>query len=531
MISGTPSTPGASGGPANDKAMSLAAMAAGLGGFVLLQVVAWLRAGGVFEYPLDDVYIHLAIGEQVAKGGYGVNPGEPASAGSSPLYPFLLAPLAGSPLHRFLPLALNLAGLAVACWIWGRIVARAGFGPRTGLALAVLGPLGLNMAGVAFLGMEHGLHAAASLAVLLGLQRFLDEGRIDPIFVAGVVLAPALRLEGLALSGAALLVVLIAGRWRAALVMGTLAATPVAGFMAFLAQNGLEPVPNSVSAKLVATSTLAHLSWLEATLAGLVYNVMCLPGAVLAAVAAAAGWAGRRAGGSWRVMSSALILAIVAHLAFGQMNWANRYEHYIVVAALAGLILILGRAAPGRWWSAGVPLSAIVVLGGYYNSDVLTDGTASPRALHLQQAQMARFVRTELKQPVAVNDLGRVSYANPHYVLDLWGLASPEALATRLSSPARGWAGPLTAEHGVRVAMIYDPWLRRAVGETWVKLGKLRLDGVSKGFIAEQAVTFYATTPKAAREVAPSLEDFAADLPEGATFSWSEFTGAGGLGS
>ena len=50
--------------------------------------VAWLIADiygrlGTWEYALDDVYIHLAMSAELARGGYGVNAGEPASASSS----------------------------------------------------------------------------------------------------------------------------------------------------------------------------------------------------------------------------------------------------------------------------------------------------------------------------------------------------------------------------------------------------------------------------------------------------------------
>ena len=55
-----------------------ALMSAGLG-FAVLQAIAYAHAG-VFEYPLDDVYIHLAMAEGIGRGTYGVNPGVPASA-------------------------------------------------------------------------------------------------------------------------------------------------------------------------------------------------------------------------------------------------------------------------------------------------------------------------------------------------------------------------------------------------------------------------------------------------------------------
>jgi len=50
-----------------------------LGAFLPFFGVIWLtigQTGGYYEYPLDDPYIHLAMSEQIANGGYGVNAGE-----------------------------------------------------------------------------------------------------------------------------------------------------------------------------------------------------------------------------------------------------------------------------------------------------------------------------------------------------------------------------------------------------------------------------------------------------------------------
>ena len=64
-------------------ASALAGVAGALVVFAAFLAVAMSRNGWSFEYPLDDVYIHLAMAEQIAAGGYGVNAGEFASAASS----------------------------------------------------------------------------------------------------------------------------------------------------------------------------------------------------------------------------------------------------------------------------------------------------------------------------------------------------------------------------------------------------------------------------------------------------------------
>ncbi|MGC9420278.1 MAG: hypothetical protein ACP5EN_15055 [Rhodovulum sp.] len=509
-------------------------VAAGAGAvlwFALLNGIAILRAGGVFEYPLDDVYIHLAMADSIAAGGYGVNPGEYASAASSPLYPVLLAPFTGTGAIRLVPLALNLAALVAAAWGWGTLLARAGFGatPRLGLVLAALGPVALNMAGVAFLGMEHALHATVSLAVLLGLVRFAEDGRIGPLLVIGIVLGPMVRLEGLAVSAAACLPLLLAGRVRAALALGLGAVLPVLAFSGFLSAHGIGPLPNSVMAKLDSTTVpgSSALDWIPARLSlNLAYPAgMLMAGAalVLLSVSALASSDRRRA---LRPVVMAGMLVAFAHLLFGRMGWGHRYENYAVVFLVGAAVYVLGRATvagrarPMRL-APVLPLALLAVPLGFYGPSVLTDGTAAPRAIHLQQAQMARFVRDEFAGPVAVNDIGRVAWRNSDYVIDLWGLASREALAARRAGGPEGWADALVARHGADLAMIYDRWLRRYAGPDWVRLGALWIDG-PYGFVADRTVAFYATRPEAAEDLRARLAAFVPSLPEGARFVFEE---------
>ncbi|TCP44048.1 hypothetical protein [Rhodovulum marinum] len=495
--------------------------------FAILNGIAIFRAGGVFEYPLDDVYIHLAMADSIAAGGYGVNPGEYASASSSPLYPFLLAPFTGTGAIRLVPLVLNLAALAAAAWAWGVLLARAGFGamPRLGLALAALGPVALNMAGVAFLGMEHALHAALSLAVLLGLVRFAEDGRIGPLLALGIVLGPLVRLEGLAVSLAACLPLLLAGRVRAALALGLGAGLPVLAFSGFLSAHGIGPLPNSVMAKLAST-VVPGSGGLDWVLARLIVKLAYPAGALIAgaalvllAVSAMAPPPLRRALGPV-VLAGALVA--FAHLLFGRMGWGHRYEHYAVVFTVAAAVYALGRATvagharPMRL-APVLPLALLAVPLAFYGPALATDGTASPRAIHLQQAQMARFARDHVAAPVAVNDIGRVAWRNPNHVLDLWGLASRAALEARRAGGPPAWADTLAARHGADLAMIYDHWLAPAVGPDWVRLGELWMEG-KRGFAAGPMVAFYATRPGAAEPLRAQLAAFAPSLPQGARF-------------
>ncbi|MEJ2018306.1 MAG: hypothetical protein P8X51_08430, partial [Maritimibacter sp.] len=238
--------------------LPLLTLASALGVFALLQALAFQMAGGVFEYPLDDPYIHLALAEQIAHGNYGVNAGEVSSPGSSALFPLLFAPFADSPIQRFLPLVWNVVGLGLSAFLWGRLLAESGYGRASwrwlGGTAALIGPIAVMMPHLAFVGMEHSLHMAASLAIVLGLYRYFDgRGGIWLIVIAAFFVS-ALRFEGLGLGIAAAGALMLTGERRAGGLTALAAILPVAGFIVFLLSLGLDPLPSSVLSKLAEAS-------------------------------------------------------------------------------------------------------------------------------------------------------------------------------------------------------------------------------------------------------------------------------------
>ncbi len=79
--------------------------------FIALLACILILNNGTFAYTLDDAYIHLSLSEQIARGHYGLNAAEYSSPASSILVPILLAPFSGTPVHAFVPLAVNGAAL------------------------------------------------------------------------------------------------------------------------------------------------------------------------------------------------------------------------------------------------------------------------------------------------------------------------------------------------------------------------------------------------------------------------------------
>ncbi|MEL7212946.1 MAG: hypothetical protein AAGK92_09815 [Pseudomonadota bacterium] len=493
--------------------------------FVVLQARGLAWSNGVFEYPLDDVYIHLAIAEQIAMGGYGVNAGEYTSPGSSPLYPLLLTPFAGTDAQRWLPLFWNVVGLAGVALFWGRLIAHAGYRGAMGALLALLGPVALNTAGVAMTGMEHTLHAAASLAIVYGLFVLADEKRLTWVLLAGILLAPALRLEGLALALVGAGVIALSGRLAIAALATVLAVAPIALFVWYLTSLGLDPMPNSVQAKLVGAED-ADLGRLARMFGTIRLNLLETPGLLMLGFIAVLVALSTATTGLRRWVSLGVAAAGLAHLVFGQIGWMERYENYILTALAASAVVLVHGA--GSKLTAFLPAVLIAGAGATYMPHAWDEYRFNPRAIYLQHAQTARFAKEYLKTDVAVNDLGWVAWRNPNYVLDLWGLASHEARQARIFNPVPGWAGELTEARDVPVALIYDndDWLGGAIGPDWVRVGEFKLD-LRRGFLGEDFVAAYATAPEHVAVLEDALLRFAPHLPEGTQVIFMDGFGGG----
>ncbi len=486
--------------------------------------VTLMRTGGIWEYALDDVYIHLAMSEQLAQGGYGVNPGEYASASSSILYSYLLAPFVGSAFHVWWPLVLGIGGLVGAAVLWGRVlwIARLQGAPVWMLVVLALGaPLFMHHPAMALIGMEHMLHIVAALLVLNGLLDFAREGRIGWMLVVGVVANPLLRFEGMAIALLACGILFFGGRQRAGLVLLGLTALPLAAHFWHMSAIGLDMLPNSVNAKAAVVGggdkhdggRLARIlfSWRLA----LYYPTgrMLIGAVVFGALGLflARHWIK----GVWALIGWAAVLAAFGHVTLGAVGDFFRYEPYVwtfFIGAFAVLVAFLPKEGV-------VGLTPVMLLVGLFWGGVqypvvaFTDMPNGSAGIYAQQRQMGRFVDDYWQAPVAVNDLGHVAYGNPYYVLDMWGLAFREALEARLRGHDPLWMDRLAQARGVRLAMLYKHWFVDRIPPSWVEVAELQLT-IPQGTLGGRTVTFYATSPAAVDEIVNKLRDFGPSLPE-----------------
>jgi len=472
---------------------------------------------GMLVYTLDDAYIHLSMAEGIARGYYGVNPGEPAAASSSPLWPVLLAPFIFTPLAFWMPLVLNLL-FALAVLLLVRSIAMSFFpstagGIRAANLITLASIFAFNLIGLVFTGMEHVLQLWLALAVVRGLMRLDDDGAVPFFLIGALVAGPLIRYENLALTVPALIYLMARRRFSHALIAASITAALTGGFTLFLLSQGLAPLPASVLAK---ATPFSGDDFLRSLLLNLVRNLQNRQGALLS-LAAVLCLPGVRSQKN-RALAFWAVSAIGLHLLFGRCGWLDRYEIYIWAAAIMVLLRlhagVMIRGLESRSFAFAAFMFSMLTLctAAPYVQNIATIPLASNN-IYQQHYQMHRFATRFHKGPVAVNDLGWVSFRNEAYVLDLWGLGSAEALALNRRAESASWMEQLTRSRGVRVAMIYAD-LFDQIPPSWIAMAQLNL-GRKRISAAAPAVTFFATDRKAVAGLKTELRTFSRTLPPG----------------
>jgi hypothetical protein len=506
------------------------------GALLLGLVVSILRLNhGTFIYSMDDPYIGLALSDQIRHGNYGMNTGLHAAPASSILYPLLLAPASGTRIHPYLPFIINCFALfATLVIIWRLFVylhlVQDRFGVIAQAVALLLLALSANLIGVVFTGLEHNLHIAAVAACIYGMALFLDKNEMPVWLPAVIVLAPLLRFEGLALSLAAILVLALRGRLRTAAGAFALIVLFVGCFSAFLVSQGLPPLPSSILTKsAVAANGIsgAGTGFFHSAAQNVVKMSLIPVGTVLLVigVAAAARCFHELPAWPWRwtsqgLMALLLVCLIGAHAVAGRFGWLHRYEDYLLLGtALMGICLLreqirsLMLNKELRLVSlCGAAIALSVICKPYFHETLQVPLAANN--IYEQQFQMHRFVNNFYRAPVAVNDLGLVSYHNPNFVLDLGGLASEEARILRTNGGNAADYEALVGGHHVHLVMVYDKWFEGQIPISWVKVATLTL---SRKLVspAGSDVQFYATDAPIATLLQPELESFRKSLPPG----------------
>ena len=510
---------------------------------LILAIILWAN-NGALTFVLDDPFIYLAMAENIIQGHYGVNLSEPSSPASSILWPFILAPSTLLPFAEYAMLFLNV-GLALAVihqfnqFITGVQNDTYCFSQKQQRVLLIFFIFMANLFGLVFIAMEHTLQIWLTLLAACGLLQVCQGEQPNKSLWWALLLAPLVRYENLAISMPALLFLFLNGYAKRSVMIGFSVMALLTLFSLFLHRQGLPYLPTSVLLKSgiedsLLTNIFEHLKAHYRTpkaAAMLILMLAFLHTALSHKVAK-----------SKRQLAGISVLAIVLFIFCGSYGWYFRYEIFIwVFVWLMALYFYrsmvvhwidgLSRKALASWFAV---LSVILCLEHGFAT------LASPVAannIYMQQYQMSRFIDDYYHKPVAVNDLGLVAYKNKHYVLDLWGLASSEALnARKLNTQQQQlgetvdvqWMNVLAQRYDVELAMMYystdstkaNGWFEK-VPNDWIKLGELKMYALSIS-VSKREVAFFAMSETAKAELLPLLKDFSETLPELTEFVFAE---------
>jgi len=496
---------------------------------VLLEYLLILKANnGHFVFALDDPYIHLALSENLLKSHYGVNLGEASAPASSILWPFLLAPFTLMAASYVIPLILNIAFAIAVIWVASQVIvpifanAKVSYTQNlyvSSFLLILFIPL-TNLIGLIFIGMEHVLQVLLTLLVLLGIVKHLENKEIPIWLGLAVILGPLVRYENLAISFAALFYLFFAGERRHSITWGLIIVLLLGSFSFFLVSQGLEYLPTSVKAK----SSLVHSGGtLESILRNGEESFTTARGILLAICGLFLLYHTFLTDCKYekRIFAFGVAIAVVFHLFFGEYGWHNRYEIYVLIAAILSLLTLNKTTLSAHTEKSAsyflIFAAIFTVFLSYPNIKRLVKIRVGANEIYEQQYQMHRFATEYYKKPIAVNDLGYVSYQNENYVLDLNGLASLEALRFRSSGASCKWMNELASRKDVHFAMIYDSWFKKKPKE-WIKVAELDL-GRRTIAASGAKVAFYALDKKTADDVSTYILDYKKSLPTGVSLN------------
>ena len=443
--------------------------------------------GWEFCYPLDDTYIHMALARQLATSGtWGLEPGVPVFASSSPLWTVVLAlafKIFGA--RDWIPIVLSYAfafgSVILVFRLWERAGLKTAQAVWAGIALVAVIPFTT----LSNLGMEHALHFFFVEATLICVWDCLSDGNSSRKSVAFLLVSAALatgaRYESLFII--APMALLFALRRRFALACSLMAAAflPVVAMGLYAVSCGRPFFPASLLLK-------ANVGGIEAVSRGIcsIYNGISSASIhfhitmVLLLVVAAL----RRTGSLTRCIAFSLAVAMGGHIVFAKLGWLYRYEAYLLGAAFTVVPLMFAEKAEYNERGADDPFARwaklILFIGISFpflsrSFKAQYDTTVAQREIFGQQMQMGRIFATlpdDLKGAVAINDLGCMTYFSGLHMLDLWGLGSPEvAELMRTGGVANADMPTIFKRNNVRYVAMYD-----------YTIGLWNVSSASKGF-------------------------------------------------
>ncbi len=489
--------------------------------FLVLQ-----RNHGIWVYPLDDTYIHMAIAKHAVQNGvWGVIRYEFSSATSSPVWTALIAVgfwLSG--IHEIIPLLMTVGCsifvIVVAYHVLRRYVKNQWF---IVIALFVC-MFGITLTLQTITGMEHILHLLGVLIfvdlVIEVLRSTANTYHYGAILLLAALL-PIIRFESLFLLAWSGFILLMQKRWRFVALLSVCAAIPITVYGLWSQAHGWHFLPNSVLLKgnFADRSVLGFITSLGQPIVNSLANDIRLEQSSLAMlfILTVVAWTyARKSVRDERLtLITIFLLTLLSHLQFASVGWLFRYEAYFV-----GLGIILIACIGYELWQAKKIRNSILAVlmiipflwRGFF---ALTMPTHATRNIYQQHYTMAHFVQRYYPDArIAINDIGAVGFYSDAFIMDLFGLSTLDTANERINNDYYTDDIERIATHKqIQIALVNPYWFQPQGGlpPTWTVVGTWHM--LNYPLIGNRELVFYAVQPQAAAELRQHLAEFAPNLP------------------
>lgn len=505
-------------------------------GFYLFLGWSQLPAGHRFIYPIDDVYIHLALAKNFAEHGvWSINTTGFDSASSSILYTLLLSffiKIFGN--WEYYPLLINIVSGYLTVYVIYRYF-RDFYGEKELIWALFLFLLFSLLYVMVLFGMEHTLHMfLISIAIYFIQKNILEKfrGKSFVVLLIIVFFVSIVRFESMFFTASLAFALFL----RKNLMQGILIL--IAGFLpiiifGMISQNeGGYFFPNSVMIKgnFPAGENFLYSCW-NLFLNGIILNFsfykwLFFP---LLIIFLHLFKKYKRSEILNLFKNETLIITIVCtailHSLFAMLKY--RYENYLMIALLLISIPIISKyISEIKWKKFNFTVFNILNLGSIsfiifisfyrsgYHHNVLK---YCSKGINEQQVEMSRFLHDFYSgKKVVANDIGAISYFSQVHLFDIVGLGSTEVahlkVASRKLSHREGdvmtkkFITNFVSENNYTVAVIYPEWFQ-PIPANWIPVASWTINERSFG-PAIHRVVFYALKPEEVRALQGNLMKF-----------------------
>lgn len=505
-------------------------------GFYLFLGWSELPSGHRYIYPLDDVYIHLALAKNFVEYGiWSINTTGFDSASSSILYTLLLSFLIkifGN--WEYYPLLINIVSGYLTVYVIYRYF-RDFYGERELIwAIFLFLPFSLLYMMVLF-GMEHTLHMfLVSIAIYYIQKNILNNFKNKPfvLLLFIIFLISIVRFESMFFTVSLAFALFLRRKLRQGILVLIIGFLPIIIFGLISENQGGYFFPNSVMIKgsFPAGENFLYSCW-QIVLKGIILNFsfykwLFFP---LLIIFLHLFKKYKKHPFSIVLKEETLIIAFVCtailHSLFSMLKY--RYENYLMIGLLLIIIPIISNfISQIKWKKFNFNISNIISLGSIafilfisvyrfgYHHRVLQ---FSSKGINEQQVEMSRFLYTYYKgEKVVANDIGAISYYSQVQLLDIVGLGSTEVAQMRVEnnnlvrkksdSITKEFITTFAAKHKFRIAVIYPEWFQ-PVPAQWIPVASWTINEGSFG-PAIHRVVFYALKPEEVKPLQQSLMKF-----------------------